>query len=309
MTDKNTVAVQAQQQQGQHIIASQKIDPKGALAQVAAIQQIMAQVMKEGTHYGVIPGTNLPSLYKSGSETLLSAFKIAVEPEAEAIRDGDHITYRVNCVGRHMASGIVVGIGVGEASTAEEKYSWRSAVCQEEYDDTPETHRRKKWMKGKYDKQTGSVGPAVSVLQVRTNPADLANTCLKMAKKRAQIDLTLTCLAASDCFTQDIEDLPPEYLEGMSAEEIKAAQTAKNNKYQAKPKSGNGGSYGGQGGGSSGPTGPASEAQIKLLRGRLQAANRPESDLCLHFSIADLTALDKSKVNDALDWIKNAGQA
>ena len=301
MTDKNSVAV-IPQPQGQHVIASQKIDPKSALAQVAAIQQIMAQVMKEGTHYGTIPGTNLPSLYKSGSETLLSAFKIAVEPEAEAIRDGDHITYRVNCTGRHMASGIVVGIGVGEASTAEEKYSWRAAVCTEEYDETPETHRRKKWVKGKFDTQTRTTAPATAILQVRTNPADLANTCLKMAKKRAQIDLTLTCLAASDCFTQDIEDLPPEYLEGMSAEEIKAAQTAKNNKYQAKTKS-TGSTQ------SSGPVGPATEAQIKLLRGNLQRANRPESDLCLRFKIADLTALDKGKVNEALDWIKNAGQA
>lgn len=304
MTDKTSVAVHTQHQQGQHIIASQKIDPKGALAQVAAIQQIMAQVMKEGTHYGVIPGTSLPSLYKSGSETLLSAFKIAVEPEAEAIRDGDHITYRVNCVGRHIVSGLVVGIGVGEASTAEEKYSWRAAVCNEEYEETPETHRRKKWVKGKFDNQTRTNAPASAILQVRTNPADLANTVLKMAKKRAQIDLTLTCLAASDCFTQDIEDLPPEYLEGMSAEEIKAAQAAKNNKYQ--PKSRPGSSGGGQ---SAAPAGPATDAQIKLLRGRLQAANRPESDLCLHFNIADLTALDKSKVNDALDWIKNAGQA
>ncbi len=295
-SNKSEVAVLAQQ--GQSVIASQKVDPKAVLAQVAAIQQIMATVMKDGTHYGIIPGTQLPSLYKSGSETLLSAFKIAVEPEAEAIRDGDHITYRVNCVGRHMATGIVVGIGVGEASTAEEKYSWRAAVCEEEFNETPETHRRKKWNKGRYDRNTNTTGPAWAVFQVRTNPADLANTVLKMAKKRAQIDLTLTCLAASDIFTQDIEDLPPEYLEGMSAEEIKAAQTAKNNKYQANARSGSSGNQSGS------PTGAATEAQIKMLRGRLQAANRPESDLCLQFGVPDLTALPKAKVNDALDWLK-----
>jgi hypothetical protein len=45
------------------------------------------------------------------------------------------------------------------------------------------------------------------------NPADYYNTCLKMAKKRAHVDAILTVTAASDIFTQDLEDmgevLPP----------------------------------------------------------------------------------------------------
>jgi hypothetical protein len=40
------------------------------------------------------------------------------------------------------------------------------------------------------------------------NPADYYNTCLKMAKKRAHVDAILTATAASDIFTQDIEDMP-----------------------------------------------------------------------------------------------------
>ena len=35
----------------------------------------------------------------------------------------------------------------------------------------------------------------------------LGNTCLKMAKKRAQIDATLTVAALSEIFTQDLEDM------------------------------------------------------------------------------------------------------
>ena len=35
----------------------------------------------------------------------------------------------------------------------------------------------------------------------------LGNTCLKMAKKRAQIDATLTVAALSELFTQDMEDM------------------------------------------------------------------------------------------------------
>ena len=40
------------------------------------------------------------------------------------------------------------------------------------------------------------------------NPADYYNTVLKMAKKRAHVDAVLTATAASDIFTQDIEDMP-----------------------------------------------------------------------------------------------------
>jgi hypothetical protein len=38
------------------------------------------------------------------------------------------------------------------------------------------------------------------------DPADQYNTVLKMAKKRAHVDATLTATAASDIFTQDVED-------------------------------------------------------------------------------------------------------
>ena len=169
---------------------------------VNLIQQVMAAVMKENTHYGVIPGCKQPSLYKAGSEVLLTTFRIAVDPIAEDLSTEDVIRYRVKCRGIHQLSGIVVGSGVGECSSSEEKYKWRKVVCDEEWDATPETRRRTKW--------ANSRNGVYSVRQIRTEPADLANTILKMAKKRAQIDLTLTCTSASDVFTQDIEDLPDE---------------------------------------------------------------------------------------------------
>ncbi|GIW49170.1 MAG: hypothetical protein KatS3mg079_646 [Caloramator sp.] len=51
----------------------------------------------------------------------------------------------------------------------------------------------------------------------KVDPYTIANTCLKMAKKRAQIDATLTVASLSDIFTQDIEDLD---LEGNSVAQI-----------------------------------------------------------------------------------------
>lgn len=174
----------------------------------ALIQRVMQAVMKRDVHYGVIPGTKKPTLYKPGSEAILSTFRIAVMPEIQDLSSVDEIRYRVLAKGI-LPDGTVVGCGVGECSTNEEKYRWRGAVCDEEYDDTPEDRRRVKYASKWRNRQKETV----KVKQVRTEPADLANTVLKMAKKRAQIDLTLTATGASDTFDQDLEDLPAEYVE------------------------------------------------------------------------------------------------
>lgn len=173
-------------------------------AQVNLIQEVMQAVMKQDIHYGTIPGTPKPTLYKAGAEKILSTFKIGVDPESEDLSVGDEVRYRVKAKGFDQLSGALLGVGVGECSSSEEKYKWRRPVCDEEFDETPEDRKRIVWKRG-----SGN-NPNYQVKQVRTNPADVANTILKMAKKRAQIDLTLTVTAASDVFDQDLEDLPEE---------------------------------------------------------------------------------------------------
>lgn len=276
------------------------VDPKAVIAQVQAVQQIMVSVMKEGVHYGRIPGTAQDSLYKQGAEALLSGFRIAVEPDVREIRDGDHVTYQVRCAGRHMQTGIVIGIGVGECSTAEDKYAWRAAVCEEEFDATPETHRRIKWNKGKWDEQIRSNGPGWSVKQVRTNPADLANTVLKMAKKRAMIDLCLTSLAASDIFSQDLEDLPAEYLN--QGEPQRPAQ--RRNKYQEREKTGAPAGNQRQPSEHRGdPNAKATEPQVRFMRKRMGECGKDEGDVLHKFKLDRLEDMKRDDVNAALDFI------
>jgi hypothetical protein len=94
----------------------------------------------------------------------------------------------------------MIGAGLGECSSSEEKYKWKKPACNEEYEATDEDRKRVKWFKGYQGKK------AYEVKQIRTSPADVANTVLKMAKKRAMIDATLTATAASDIFEQDLED-------------------------------------------------------------------------------------------------------
>jgi hypothetical protein len=194
---------------GQVVMIEDRVAAPASVAEtlqtMRVVQQVMESVMKKDVHYGVIPGCKQPSLYKSGSEVLLSTFRISAEPTVEEFITKDtkgrvtEIRYRVKCLGRHTPTDKIVGYGIGECSTGEDKYAWRRAVCVEEFEATDESLRRVKW--SKYQNKTQKTE------QVRVSPADMSNTVLKMAKKRSQIDMTLTTLGCSDIFQQDLEDI------------------------------------------------------------------------------------------------------
>lgn len=182
-------------------ISETKRSAQQMLAQRAAIVECMAQVMRKEIDYGTVPGTPKPTLYKPGSEKILNLFHLAAQPHVEDLSTPDSIRYRVTITVIHTPTGTTAGYGVGEASSAESKYQWRAVVCQEEWDATPTDRRREKWKKGY------GGGAATCAQQIRAEMEDVANTVLKMAKKRAQIDAVLTTTAASDIFAQDVEDL------------------------------------------------------------------------------------------------------
>jgi hypothetical protein len=164
------------------------------------VQQLLRDVMVEGidNDYAIIPGTKKKSLLKPGAEKICSMFRFVVEPMVEEMRDGVDVTYRV-FVRLSAPNGRFLGSGVGECSTKESKYAWREAVCEAEWESADPASRRIHW---KRDYKEG----AISVLQVRENPADKSNTVLKMGKKRSLVDGVLTVTGCSDIFTQDLEE-------------------------------------------------------------------------------------------------------
>lgn len=168
--------------------------------QIAIIHQAMTELMKNETHYGLVPGCGKKQvLLKPGAELIMTLFRFGSELTVEEFSDGFDVRYRVTARGFHIPTGNTIGYGIGEASTSEKKYKWRAAVCHEEYEATPETRRQIAYLKD----YSGKIVPTE---QVRQNPADILNTVLKMAKKRAQVDLCLTATACSDIFVQDIDD-------------------------------------------------------------------------------------------------------
>lgn len=248
-------------------------------AQVQLIQRVMKTVMQEGTHFGKIPGTPKPSLWKPGAEVLCVTFRIAPSYEVEDLSDSDRIRYRVKCIGTHQGTGIVMGEGMGTASSNEEKYRWRNAVCDEEFEQTPEDRKRVKWQKG----QDG----VYQRRQIRTEPADGENTVLKMACKRAQVAMALNATAASDIFTQDLEDLPEGTVDTETGEVIPRGKPA-----TEQPKAATGK-----------PKGLATEKQIKLVAFKLDQSGIPENEFLTQFRISKVDGLPFDQVDAALAWI------
>lgn len=147
---------------------------------ITAVKGMMGDILIQGSHYGKIPGCgDRPALYKSGAEHLLNAFNIGVDIDVD--RDdlaNGHREYIITAHAVNRATGQRIGAGVGSASTMESKHRYRN-----------------QWVDGK------------KIKVENPDPADQYNTVLKMAKKRAVVDLALTTLGVSDLFTQDIEDI------------------------------------------------------------------------------------------------------
>lgn len=196
-------AVATQEDPGTDVALARRATMLRPVAKVAELLQLQDEIagvvtslLKEGTDYGKIPGTDKPVLLKPGAERMNLAFGCVanyevVEQEIDHSRHNNYVKskkvwrnahqgdrvftletqagestglyrYVVRCRIVNRATGEIVGEGVGSASTMETKYVDR--------------------------------------------PQDLENTVLKMSQKRALVAASLNAYALSDRFTQDLED-------------------------------------------------------------------------------------------------------
>lgn len=186
------------------------------VAQVSLIQKIMKTVMKEDEHYGVIPGTTKPTLYKPGAEKLCLTFRL--EPDYEIVREvreKDFIAYTVKCRLHPMEV-----TGIGSCNSRETKYRYHSQSTGKPVPKEYWDNRDSAILGGPQYTTRKKDGRWVIYEQVENeNPWDLDNTLIKMACKRSLVAATLNATAASDIFTQDIEDMPSDIVNGEVVEE------------------------------------------------------------------------------------------
>lgn len=220
-----------------------------------AVQEFFKEVMVKDEDFGVIPGTQKPSLYKPGAEKLCELYGFAaIVKSREEERSFETGFYRVSFTLQmvHRGSGTVVGEGVGECSTNESKYMyrWVSEYKLPKHLDKDELlfEEKDEWKDGQ---KTGR-----TYRQYRVPNEDLFsqwNTVLKMAYKRAYVGLTLQCTRSSGIFTQEEAEMD-EYADVRAEDRKKKGRMANANsgRYQG---------GGQQSNGTAGSSGSASRGQ------------------------------------------------
>lgn len=190
-------------------------------------QAIQKAILTPGVDYGTVPGIDRPFLHKPGAEVMEKAYGLATSYTVERkVGDGVEtpaLEYIVHAkVHLGDTDGPIVAEGVGSCNTHESKYRFRRGERE-----CPDCHKpaiikgkadgklRGKWWCASFKDGCGHAfdenDPRLKDQQVgqveNDNPYDLANTILKMARKRAGVDGILTATGTSGLFTQD-EDSP-----------------------------------------------------------------------------------------------------
>jgi len=179
-----------------------------------------------GVDYGAVPGTDKPTLKKAGAEKVISFFGLhPVMRDDEFVEDWtgkDHdnepfIFYRRTC-NLYRGETLLASMS-GSCNSWEKKYRYRSGERKCPHCGKASIIKGKAeygggWLcfakKGGCGAKFNDGDPAIEkqdIGQVKNaDVAELANTILKMADKRAFVAATLVATGLSDYFTQDMED-------------------------------------------------------------------------------------------------------
>jgi hypothetical protein len=152
------------------------------------ILQLKTKAMTEQVHYGVIPGCKKPSLWKPGAEKLCMAFRLEPEFETSSREDPNRTInwQKWDYDKRKHVEGVTRG------------YVEYESRCTLTHIPTGEV-----W--------ASNVSGSCNNFEAKyrgLSPYDVKNTLGKMSEKRSLVAAVLIGTAASDIFTQDIEDLP-----------------------------------------------------------------------------------------------------
>lgn len=186
-------------------------------ARANMVTEIKKQIMREGTHWGKVPGCgDKPTLLKNGAELLCMAFKLAPDAKVEIENLGNgHREYTVTTTLTSIATGVPIATGLGSCSTMESKYRYRNSdpvntgkpVPREYWDERdPALLGGKGFMAKKDESGAWKIFKKGDKKVENPDIADVYNTVLKMASKRSLVDATLKATGGSCEFTQDIED-------------------------------------------------------------------------------------------------------
>jgi len=190
---------------------------QNTMRKIEQFQKLVKENLKEGKDYGTIPGTSKPTLYKPGAEKIIilgklrSTFDLLSETKDY---EKEFFQFVMKC--SLWIGDTLITQGIGLCNSKEDKFRYRW-VSEKKIPSNLD--------KGKliYRDKTGKYGKYREYRIENNDICSIANTILKMSKKRSLVDAALLVGSLSDLFTQDIEDLPEEYLNNKDNPEEKPA--------------------------------------------------------------------------------------
>lgn len=190
------------------------------------VVEFVRTVMREGVDYGVIPGTDKPTLLKPGAEKLCTLFGLtsrfeiirAVEDWTGQEHGGEPFFYYLYRCQLHRSE-LIISEGDGSANSWEQKYRYREAkrrcpACgeaaiirgKEEYGGGYLCFRKRGGCGAKFTIDDPAITEQQAGRVLNENIADQVNTIQKIAQKRALICAALLAVNGSEFFTQDGEE-------------------------------------------------------------------------------------------------------
>lgn len=199
------------------------------------VRTFVAEQLRDGLDYGVIPGTggkqgvaDKKTLLLPGAQKVTMLFNCYPHHRVERREmDEGHVEFVVTTEIISRGSGEIIGSGIGSCSTMEGKYRFRNAArtcpaCgkgtiikgKEEFGGGWLCWKKKDGCGATFKDGDKAIEGQQSGKIANENIHDTRNTVLKMAKKRAWVDAALGLGCLAELFTQDIEDtydLTPEH--------------------------------------------------------------------------------------------------
>jgi len=204
------------------------LDVQRVVAMRTAVEQVVAKVLNEGEHYGVIPGTSRDpdkkpkkALLQPGAEVLAQVFRLRpTYEEMTVVEQTDFIYYKVRCQLYSAATGELVGEAIGSANTREDRYAKQTSertcpLCgaaaiikgSDEYGGGYVCWKKKNGCGAKFADDDKKLLGQTGVIST-TKVWGLHHTILSMAQKRTFVKAVRTATGTSDIFTD--EDIPPQ---------------------------------------------------------------------------------------------------
>ena len=185
---------------------------------VNRFQAIVHANLIKDQDYGVIPGTQKPTLLKPGAEKVAKLLGLAdhyVILNQTEDWNKPFFRYLIKCSLVNVLQDTTTSEGLGECNSYESRYRWRWLSER----DLPAGVDKIRLVSQERHSKAGGKWKVY-----RFENEDIfsqVNTILKMAKKRALVDAVLSAGRLSNIFTQDMEDIPP-----LAEEKAPEAQTS-----------------------------------------------------------------------------------